>query len=429
MERPRVVIALTPVAERAVEHLVFGHDAVLEVIASAPDAGDLEREVVSSSADGVLVSPDLSGLTTAHCARVRSHGVRLVGLARDSRERQQLHALGVDATVEPTDPPAEFVGALRGPTEQASVEWQEPERTSGRYSTNDHGGAVLAVIGTKGAPGASECAASLAGLAAGRWSCVLVELDALGGALDLRLGADPRQGSVLGLSRAAAGGDGALGELLDRWLSRRAGWPPALVGAPEPAEALEELARPGVVARTLRALASQFPLVIADVGFLLFEGDDASSACRVHREAVVTADAVLLVMGVREEQLRAGLDQLDSLLALGVQPERLRIALNGAGAPGATASTQLDSLLQTQLAERRFALDAWLPWDRRALARAQRTGLPLAGARRRGAYARALVRLLDDLFLPVVPAPRERKLRLMPPRPRDAEQTEEVALT
>ena len=79
--------------------------------------------------------------------------------------------------------------------------------------------------------------------------------------------------------------------------------------------------------------------------------------------------------------------------------------------------------------ERRFALDAWLPWDRRALARAHRTGLPLAGARPRGAYARALARLLDDLFLPVAPAPRERKLRLMPPRPRDAEQTEEVALT
>jgi Flp pilus assembly CpaE family ATPase len=429
MERPRVMIALTPVAERAVEHLVFGRDAALEVVASAPDAGELECEIVSSRAEGVLVSPDLSGLTTAHCARVRSHGVRVAGLARDSHERQQLHALGVDVIVEPADPPAAFADALRGPTEQANVEWQEPEKSSGRYSRNEDGGAVLAVIGTKGAPGASECAASLAGLTAGRWSCVLVEFDALGGALDLRLGADPRQGSVLGLSRAAAGGDGALGELLDRWLSRRAGWPPTLVGAPEPAGALEELARPGVAARTLRALASQFPLVIADVGFLLFEGDDASSACRVHREAVVTADAVLLVMGAREEQLRAGLDQLDSLLALGVPPERLRIALNGAGAPGATASTQLDSLLQAQLAERRFALDAWLPWDRRALARAQRTGLPLAGARPRGAYARALARLLDDLFLPVVPAPRQRKLRLVPPRPRDSEHTEEVALT
>lgn len=428
MERPRVVIALTPVAEREVEHLVFGRDAVLEVVASVPDAGELEREVVSSGADGVLVSPDLSGLTAARCARVRSHGVRVAGLARDSHERQQLHVLGVDAIVEPADVPASFADALRGPTEQTKVEWQEPERAAVRNLRNKDGGAVLTVIGTKGAPGASECAASLGGLAAGRWSCVLVELDALGGALDLRLGADPRQGSVLGLSRAAGGRDGALGELLDRWLSRRAGWPPALVGAPEPAEALEELARPGVAARTLRGLASQFPLVIADVGFLLFEGADVGPACRVHREAVVAADAVLLVMGAREEQVRAGLDQLDSLLALGVPAERLRIALNGTGAPGATASTQLDSLVKTQLADRRLALDAWLPWDRRALARAQRTGLPLAGARPRGAYARALARLLDDVFLPVAPAPRERKLRLVPPRPRDSEHTEEVAL-
>ena len=91
--------------------MMFGREAVLDVIASAPDADDLEREAVASSADGVLVSPDLSGLTAAHCARVRSHGLRLVGLARDAREREQLHALGVDATVEPTFQPAEFVAA------------------------------------------------------------------------------------------------------------------------------------------------------------------------------------------------------------------------------------------------------------------------------------------------------------------------------
>lgn len=429
MARLRVVLALTPAAEHAIEHVVFGRDAVLEAVASASDAGELEREVGSSNAAGVLVSPDLSGFTPASCARARSHGLRVAGLARDARERQQLDALGVDAILGPTDPAAAFASALRGTADQASVEWQEPETPLDPHSNDGDGGAVLAVIGTKGAPGASECAASLAKLAAERWRCVLVELDALGGALDLRLGSDPRQGSVLGLARAANGGDGAVGELLDRWLSRRDGWPPALVGAPEPAEALEELARPGAAARTLRALASHFPLVIADVGFLLHEGDDASAACRVHREAVVTADAVLLVIGAREEQLRAGLDQLDSLLALGIPAQRLRIALSGAGGPATTASAQLDSLLQTQLAERRFALDAWLPWDRRALARAQRTGLPLAGARRRGVYARAVARLLDDLFLPVVPAPRERKLRLVPPRPRDGEHTEEVALT
>ena len=84
-------------------------------------------------------------------------------------------------------------------------------------------------------------------------------------------------------------------------------------------------------------------------------------------------------------------------------------------------------MIQRELAERRFALDAVLPWDRRALARAQRSGLPLARARRRGAYGRALARLLDELFLPVVPTPRERKLPLVPPRA-DRQQPEKVAV-
>lgn len=290
---------------------------------------------------------------------------------------------------------------------------------------------MLAVIGSKGAPGASECAASLAALAAERWSCMLVELDALSGGLDLRLGADPRQGSLLGLARAVAAGDGALGELLERWLTVREGWPPVLVGPSDPEQTLDELAQPGVAARVLDALASVYPLTVCDLGFLLGEGAEACPACRVHREAAVAADAILLVLGGREEQLRAGLAQLDALLELGIAPERLRVTLNGTGGPGAAARSTLERILPGQLAERRFALDAWLPWDGRALSRARRLGLPLARARRRGPYARALVRLLEQLFLPVAPAPRERKLRLVPPSPRETaieEETEEVAL-
>ena len=293
---------------------------------------------------------------------------------------------------------------------------------------------MLTVIGSKGAPGASECAASLAALAHGRWRCVLVELDALGGGLDLRLGADPRQGSLLGLVRAVGAGDGALGELLERWLTVRDGWPPVLLGPPELERSLAELGEPGSAASALRALASDSPLAIADVGFLLAEGEESGPACRLHREAVVSADAVLLVLGARDEQLRAGLAQLDALLALGIPSERLRVIVNGAGGPGAATRSALEQVLPGQLAERRFALDAWLPWDGRALARARRTGLPLATARRRGRYARALARLLDELFLPVAPAPRERKLRLVPPRPgaqadrEQAQPEEEVAL-
>lgn len=430
MERLPVVLALTPVAERAVEHLLFGRGAVLEPRASAAEADELEQEVLAVETAAVLVSPDLSGLTSAHCARVRACGVRLVGLARDAPERQELLALGVDEVVEPTESEQAFLAALRGPAggEEEASAVPEPAEPPPALPAHEANGSVLAVIGSKGSPGASECAASLAALAAERWTCVLVELDALGGGLDLRLGSDPRQGSLIGLTRAVASGDGALDELLERWLTVREGWPQVLVGPPDLERSLGELAQPGAVAATLRALAGIYPLAIADIGFLLAEGEEAGAACRVHREALVAADAVLLVLGAREQQLRAGLAQLDALLTLGIPPERLRVAVNGVSGPGAAARSALEQILLPELAERRFAPDAWLPWDGRALARAQRTGLPLARARRRGAYARALARLLDELFLPVAPAPRERKLRLVPPQPREIEVEEEVAL-
>jgi Flp pilus assembly CpaE family ATPase len=430
VERVPVVLALTPVAERGIEHLLFGRDAAVEPRASAGEADELEHAVPLAAATAVLVSPDLSGLTAAHCARVRACGLNVVGLARDSRERQELIALGVDDVVEPGDSEEAFLAALRGRggEDAAASPRSEPADVGAALPADDLSGNLLAVIGSKGAPGASECAASLAALARERWTCVLADVDALGGGFDLRLGVDPRQGSLLGLTRAVASGDGALGELLERWLAVREGWPLVLVGAPDPEQAAAELARPGAVAGTLRALASVHPLVVADVGFLLSEGGETAAACRVHREALVAADAVLLVLGAREEQLRAGLAQLDSLLELGIAPQRLRIAVNGAGGPGATTTSALERVIARQLGERRFALDAWLPWDGRALSRAQRTGLPLAAARRRGPYARALARLLDELFLPLVPAPRERKLRLVPPRRRE-EKPEEVALT
>ena len=114
MERVPVVLALTPVAERAVEHLLFGRDAAVEPRASAGEADELEHAVPLAAATAVLVSPDLSGLTAAHCARVRACGLNVVGLARDSRERQELLALGVDDVVEPGDSEEAFLAALRG---------------------------------------------------------------------------------------------------------------------------------------------------------------------------------------------------------------------------------------------------------------------------------------------------------------------------
>lgn len=423
--RPVVVLALTPVAEQAIEGLLFGTEAPIEPRASVAEADELEREAVAVAADAVLLSPGLSGLSAAHCARVRALGLRLLGLALDQRERDALAALAVDEIVDASVSAEELVhatGGDDGPPQPLPVA-PPPDAAAGARGK----GSMLAVVGSKGAPGASECAASLAALAGERWACLLVELDALGGGLDVRLAADAHQGSLLGLLRAADSGEGALRELLERWLATRPGWPPVLLGPPDLAKALPELARPGAVASALRALTTIYPLCVLDVGFLLGEGQEGALAARVHREALVSADAVLLVLGAREEQLRAGLAQLDLLLGeLGVPPEKLRVAVNGAGGPGADSARALEPALAERLAERGLALDARLPWDARALAKARSHGLPLAVARRRGRFARALAALLEQLFLPVAPAPRRRKRLLVPPPPKTVD--EEVTL-
>jgi Flp pilus assembly CpaE family ATPase len=420
-QRPAVVLALTPVAERAIEPLLFGPQAVVEPRGSVGEADELEHEV-GPHIEALLLSPDLSGLTPAHCERARARGARIVGIALDDHDRHALAALAVDGTVEATADAETLRRALRS---TPIIVTAEP--AAGASGPQRHDGSVVAVIGSKGAPGASECAASLTALAATRWQALLVELDALGGALDLRLAADAHQGSLLGVARAAEAGDGALRELLERWLATKNGWPPVLLGPAALAQALPELARPGAVAKALNALATVSPLSVLDVGFQLEEGDEVGPAARIHREALVSADAVLLVLGAREDQLRAGLTQLELLLdRLGTKSERLRVLANGLGGPGAIPTAELTETLAQRLAERGLALDAALPWDGRALAKATRAGLPLAIAHPRGRYARTLTRLLEQLFLPVAPEPRERKRMLIPPAPK--EQREEVAL-
>jgi Flp pilus assembly CpaE family ATPase len=420
-ERPAVVLALAPVAERAIEPLLFGAEAVVEPRASVGEADELDHEL-GPNTEAVLLSPDLSGLTPAHCVRARARGARLVGIALDEHDRQALSALAVDETV---DAEAGADALRRALHDAPTAVTAAPPPAAPR--SEPQAGSVIAVIGSKGAPGASECAASLAALAARRWQALLVELDALGGALDLRLAADAHQGSLLGVARAADAGESALRELLERWLATREGWPPVLLGPATLAQALPELARPGAVAKALTALAAVTPLAVLDVGFQLEQGEEGGPVVRIHREALVAADAVLLVLGAREDQLRAGLAQLELLLdKLAIKRERLRIAANGVGGPGAIATTELTETLAQRLAERGLALDAALPWDGRALAKATRAGLPLAIAHPRGRYTRSLARLLEQLFLPVAPEPRERKRMLAPPAPK--EQTEEVAL-
>jgi hypothetical protein len=427
-ERPRVLLALSPPAEQVVERLLFAEEAPLALVASALEAAELERLADEQQPDAVFLSPDLPGLSAACCARLRSDGRLIVGLALDELSASALAAFGVDAVVGPQIDREVLRSAFNGGrrlTEEPKVGTEgRGDRTVQRWG--DDGGTILAVVGSRGAPGASECAASLAALALECWPTVLVECDLLGGGLDLRLAADGHDGSLLGLARACAAGDGALGELLERWLVRQPGWPPVLLAPPEPWEPLDELAQPGAIATALRALAAAVPLIVCDVGFLLEEAGEATKLPRCHREVLTCASAVLLVIGARDRQVRDGLAQLDVLrVELEIPNERLRIACVGLGGPGATPRRTLTAMLAEQLAERGLALDSTLPHDARALRRAERCALSLATARRRGPYARALRSLLDELFLPTqVARARKRKLQLPFPQEREVREQE-----
>ncbi len=421
-ERLTVVLALTPVAEQAIEPLLFGPRAALEPRVSVAEADELEAEAAALDARAVLLSPALSGLTPGHCARVRARGLRLIGIALDEREHDALLDLAVDEIITAEDHAALIAAA--GGTRAAPASVAQAAASDERAGRD---GSVVAVIGSKGSPGSSELAGSLAALASHQWPCVLVELDLLGGALDLRLGATAQRGSLLALLHAAENGAAGVRELLEHWLVAAKGWPPALLGPTDPVAAAGELAQPGAVAAALGAIAAIYPLCILDTGFLLGDERELTATGRVHREALIAADAAILVLGAREQQLRAGLQTLDLLLdQLDLKPERLRIVLNGHHGPG-SSDRSLEPTLLRRLGERGLALDAHLRWDRRALARAQRNGLPLAVASSHGPYAKALRRLLDEVFLPTTPAPRGRKRRLVVPTEKRPPR-EEVAL-
>ncbi len=416
-DHPRLLLGVTPLAERQIEEQLFGPEQAVAVVSSAADARELLALAERRHADAVLLAAELPALDAGACARLRSLGVRLLGLAFDEQNAQTLEAFGVDQILRPPLSASDIADACAD-EQVATAATESPTPRLESTPRRSRSGSVLAVVAASGSPGASECAASLAALADQRWPTLLLELDLLDNTLALRLGADPQHGSLLGLVRAQAA-DGSMHELLERWTSGGGnGWPTVLVAPAEPELHIDELARPGAIRAALDAASTVYPFVVIDVGSLLSLPGEIPKTVRVHREALLAADAVLLVIGAREQQLRAGRTQLTLLLdELGIKREQLRIAVSGVGAPGAGGKKELESVLAPELAELRLAVDAWLPYDARAATRARRSGSPLAVARPRGRYTRALRGLLDELLLPSQPIPRERKTRLAIPTP------------
>jgi MinD-like ATPase involved in chromosome partitioning or flagellar assembly len=411
------MLALTPPVEQTIESLLFGDRAAVRVAATIDEPAALDR-VVGGAGDveALLVSADLPGLTPALLARARAHGLRLVGISTSDRDAVCLAGLSLDTVLTlPLEAPA-LERALRPSARPPRAARPDGARTAPPRVAREAGrrrGTVVAIVGGRRSPGASELAASVAALASLRWRTLLVELDLGGGGLALRLGADAGQGSVSGLLRAADG-ERSLDELIERWLLAPPGWPPTLLAPVDANQVGVALGRPGVVAAAIEGLAAGYPLVVADAGPPLGRPGEVDPIERCHRETLLTADAVVLVLGAREAQLEAGLAQLDLLLDdLGVAPERLRVVCNAVGCPGAIPRLELEQVVAATLLVRGMAVDAFLPWDARGLARGTRTGLPLAVARPRGSYSRAARALLESLFLPAAPVARGRK-RLLP---------------
>ena len=414
MKGCRLLLGLIPAEEEAIEEALYRGEGVT-VVASGADAHELLALAETHSAEAVLLSAALPGLEARQVARLRAAGLRTAGLALSREAASSLGELDLDLIVETPFSPERLLALLGGRSDPAEGVAAPPEPRRGP-ALRAREGSVLAVIGSKGAPGSSELAASFAALVARDWRVLLSELDGDGGQLSLRLGADPREGSLLGLARALKANEPELDVLLSHWLVEVGrGWPPVLLGSPDAPADLAEASGPGLVEPLLGVLAASFPLVVCDLGQRLRRGGEPDPSTRLHRDVLASADAVLQVIGSRQEQLRAGLAQTELLLEeLAITPEALRVVVNGQPGSALPRSADTAAVLGRELARFGLVVDAWLPFDEKALRASTRLGVPLALARPKGSYAGALRELVSAVLLPGAPQPLARKRRLRP---------------
>jgi hypothetical protein len=161
--RPRVVLALSPLCEREMEGLLFDREAPIELASRVLEADELLRTVQEEQdVQAVLLSPELSGLSAAHCARVRATGARLVGVALDQHERELLDTLEVDTSIDSTVGREELLNAISSQTTTTEGSRPAPVPAPVGPEHREKQGTTVAVIGAKGAPGSRSCRAPLA---------------------------------------------------------------------------------------------------------------------------------------------------------------------------------------------------------------------------------------------------------------------------
>src|SRR5258708_23794319 len=163
-DTPRLLLGLTPLAERQVEEQLFAAEQPIAIVGSAPDAAELLALTERCHANAVLLAPELPALDAGACARLRSHGLRLIGLALDEHNARTLDELGVDVTLRPPLAPTALAAACKEEVQPATPAPNRAPVAGERSARSPRTGSVLAVVSASGSPGASECAASLAPL-------------------------------------------------------------------------------------------------------------------------------------------------------------------------------------------------------------------------------------------------------------------------
>ena len=344
----------------------------------------------------------------------------------------------LDAVIEPHRPAqlAARTGierAIRNGAGAALVRSRDATAGNGRARE----GSVLAVVGSKGAPGAIGARLLVRRAAShGSWPVLLVELRRR----RRPTRAPPRRRPAPGIAArpcsAPCSDEPALDESAPRWLvGGSAAGRPSCSACPTRAGRPRRIDQPGMIRTGARRARRQLPARgRCDVGHPARRTRDDRPVVRCHREALLAgADAVLLVLGSGRGAAPTPASRRSNCCSTSWRSHR-----SGSGSSSTARAAPARPTRETRAGappgsrEARLAVDARLPWDEKALARPVRLGLPLAAARPRGGYARALARLLETLCCPARRrAARKQRLTVPPERGRGsrAERAEEeVAL-
>ncbi len=276
------------------------NDPLFHVVRRCVDVPDLLAAAALQQAKVALVSAQLRGIDRTVVARLRDHGVEVVGWTAEtsSADEAALRRLGVTLFAAADDVisvPEVVTVAGAGPLDVGEPQNGEPAETP----VAKNSGSVLAVWGPTGAPGRSVTALGLgAELARLGADTLVVDADVYGGACAPLLGLLDESSGLLAAARAA--NSGALTPQTLAQLARRVS--PrlrVLTGLPR-ADRWTEV-KPPLLRDVFDAARALCTFTVVDCGFAVETDEEVSYDLAVPRrngatiEALTAADLVVVV--------------------------------------------------------------------------------------------------------------------------------------